>query len=202
MSIGFIELPKIVESIAWWVAGGLGIGLGVKKFWKSKKKTDNFIIIHSEINELLTELRLISDSMRVSVMQFHNGEYFMDGISMRKFSITHESSHKGYTSQAIKFKNTLCSLFIPLLTRVIENKPLIYSVEAMPSGSYAKHFFEDEYISHVACLPVKNKNINVGFILIQWHKDYAPDLSREEKLMTHFTNVRDSIEVQLSYQKN
>ena len=202
MSIGFIELPKIVESIAWWVAGGLGIGLGVKKFWKSKKKTDNFIIIHSEINELLTELRLISDSMRVSVLQFHNGEYFMDGISMRKFSITHESSHKGYTSQAIKFKNTLCSLFIPLLTRVIENKPLIYSVEAMPSGSYAKHFFEDEYISHVACLPVKNKNINVGFILIQWHKDYAPDLSREEKLMTHFTNVRDSIEVQLSYQKN
>ena len=202
MSIGFIELPKIVESIAWWVAGGLGIGLGVKKFWKSKKKTDNFIIIHSEINELLTELRLISDSMRVSVLQFHNGEYFMDGISMRKFSITHESSHKGYTSQAIKFKNTLCSLFIPLLTRVIENKPLIYSVEAMPSGSYAKHFFEDEYISHVACLPVKNKNVNVGFILIQWHKDYAPDLSREEKLMTHFTNVRDSIEVQLSYQKN
>jgi hypothetical protein len=202
MSIGFIELPKIVESIAWWVAGGLGIGLGVKKFWKTKKKTDNFIIIHSEINELLTELRLISDSMRVSVMQFHNGEYFMDGISMRKFSITHESSHKGYTSQAIKFKNTLCSLFIPLLTRVIENKPLIYSVEAMPSGSYAKHFFEDEYISHVACLPVKNKNVNVGFILIQWHKDYAPDLSREEKLMTHFTNVKDSIEVQLSYQKN
>ena len=202
MSIGFIELPKIVESIAWWVAGGLGIGLGVKKFWKSKKKTDNFIIIHSEINELLTELRLISDSMRVSVLQFHNGEYFMDGISMRKFSITHESSHKGYTSQAIKFKNTLCSLFIPLLTRVIENKPLIYSVEAMPSGSYAKHFFEDEYISHVACLPVKNKNVNVGFILIQWHKDYVPDLSREQKLMTHFTNVRDSIEVQLSYQKN
>ena len=51
-------------------------------------------------------------------------------------------------------------------------------------------------------LDIKNKNVNVGFILIQWHKDYAPDLSREEKLMTHFITVRDSIEVQLSYQKN
>jgi len=202
MSASFLDIPKFLENIAFGVAGILGVGLGVKKFWKSKKKTDNFIIIHSEINELLTELRLISDSMRVSVLQFHNGEYFMDGISMRKFSITHESSHKGYTSQALKFKNTLCSLFVPLLTRMIENKPLIYSVEAMPSGSYAKHFFEDEYISHIACLPVKNKNVNVGFILIQWHKDYVPDLSREEKLMTHFTTVRDSIEVQLSYQKN
>lgn len=198
----FSDIPKFIENTALAIAGLLGIGLGVKKFWKSKKKTDNFIIIHSEINELLTELRLISDSMRVSVMQFHNGEYFMDGISMRKFSITHESSHKGYTSQALKFKNTLCSLFIPLLTRVIEDKPLIYSVEAMSSGSYAKHFFEDENISHVSCLPLKNKNVNVGFILIQWHKDYAPDLSREEKLMTHFMTVRDSIEVQLSYQKN
>jgi hypothetical protein len=202
MSASFLDIPKFLENIAFGVAGILGVGLGVKKFWKSKKKTDNFIIIHSEINELLTELRLISDSMRVSVLQFHNGEYFMDGISMRKFSITHESSHKGYTSQALKFKNTLCSLFVPLLTRMIENKPLIYSVEAMPSGSYTKHFFEDEYISHIACLPVKNKNVNVGFILIQWHKDYVPDLSREERLMTHFTTVRDSIEVQLSYQKN
>ena len=198
----FLEFPKTVESISLSIASLLGLGLGVKKFWKSRKKTDNFILIHSEINEYLTELRLTSNSMRASVLQFHNGEYFMDGISMRKFSITHESSHKGYTSQALKFKNTLCSLFIPLLTRVLENKPIIYSVEAMPSNSYAKHFFEDEYISHIACLPLKNKNINVGFILIQWHKDYEPDLAQEEKLMTHFKSVRDSIEVQLSYQKN
>jgi len=198
----FLEFPKTVENIAIGVAGLLGLTLGVKKFWKSRKKTDNFIIIHSEINELLTELRLTSNSMRASVLQFHNGEYFMDGISMRKFSITHESSHKGYTSQILKFKNTLCSLFIPLLTRILENKPMIYCVAAMPANSYTKHFFEDENISHVACLPVKNKHVNVGFVLVQWHKDYAPDLAQEEKFMTHFASIRDSIEVQLSYQKN
>lgn len=198
----FLEFPKTVENIAIGVAGLLGLTLGVKKFWKSRKKTDNFIMIHSEINELLTELRLTSNSMRASVLQFHNGEYFMDGISMRKFSITHESSHKGYTSQILKFKNTLCSLFIPLLTRILENKPMIYCVAAMPANSYTKHFFEDENISHIACLPVKNKHVNVGFVLVQWHKDYAPDLAQEEKFMTHFASIRDSIEVQLSYQKN
>ncbi len=198
----FLEFPKTVENIAIGVAGLLGLTLGVKKFWKSRKKTDNFIMIHSEINELLTELRLTSNSMRASVLQFHNGEYFMDGISMRKFSITHESSHKGYTSQILKFKNTLCSLFIPLLTRILENKPMIYCVAAMPANSYTKHFFEDENISYIACLPVKNKHVNVGFVLVQWHKDYAPDLAQEEKFMTHFASIRDSIEVQLSYQKN
>lgn len=198
----FLDFPKIIENVAIGVAGLLGITIGVKKFWKSKTKTDNFMQVHGEINELLTELRLSSNSMRASVLQFHNGEYFMDGISMRKFSITHESSHKGYTTQIVKLKSTLCSLFIPLLTRVLENKPLIFSVQAMPAYSHTKHFFEDENISHIACLPVKNKSINVGFILVQWHKDYAPDLAQEEKFMTHFAGIRDSIEVQLSYQKN
>lgn len=197
-----LDFPKVIDSVAWWAAGILGMGYGIHKFWKSKKKTDNYILIHSEINEHLTELRLTTDAMRVSVLQFHNGEYFMDGISMRKFSITHESSHKGYVSQALKFKNTLCSLFVPLLTRVLENRPLIYSIAAFPSDSYSRHFFEDEYISHIACLPLKNKNINVGFILVQWHKDYAPDLNKEEEISAHFKAVRDSIELQLSYQKN
>jgi hypothetical protein len=202
MSFGFLEVPKTVESIAWWVAGVLGLSLGVHRFWKSKTKTDNFILIHSEINERLTELRVSSNSMRVSVMQFHNGEYYMDGISMRKFSVSHESSYKGYTSQALKFKNTLCSLFIPLVTKVLENRPLIYSVDALPENSFTKHFFEDEFISHFSCLPLKNKNTNVGFILIQWHKDYQPTLAQEETFMKHFEEMRGSIELQLSYQKN
>ena len=72
----------------------------------------------------------------------------------------------------------------------------------MPANSYAKHFFEDEFVSHIACLPVKNKNVNVGFLLVQWHKDYAPDLAREQEFMNHFNAIRSSIEVQLSYQKN
>lgn len=197
-----LEIPKFIENIGMAIAGLLGIGLGFKKFLKSKKKTDNFIIIHSEINELLTELRLITESMRVGIMQFHNGEYFMDGISMRKFSLTHESAHKGYNSQSLKFKNTLCSLFIPLLTKVVANKPLIHNIIDLPSGSHTKNFFEDENISHIACLPVINKNVTVGFVLIQWHKDYAPDITREEKLINHFLATRDSIQVQLSYQKN
>jgi len=69
MSFGFLEVPKTVESIAWWVAGVLGISLGVHRFWKSKTKTDNFILIHSEINERLTELR-VSTTASTTWMEF------------------------------------------------------------------------------------------------------------------------------------
>jgi hypothetical protein len=196
-----MDLTKVYEIAAYSVAGIFGLGYGVKKFWKSRDKSDNFIAIHTEIHELLTELRLTGKSMRATILQFHNGEYFMDGISMRKFSITHESAHRGYISQAVKFKNVLCSLFIPLLNKVIEDKAIIYQVAGM-SESYAKHFFEDENISHYSVLPLKNKNITVGFILMQWHFDFPPELENEEAIMKHFDTIRDSVQIQLSYQKN
>lgn len=196
-----IDYEKIFEICSFSVAGLFGIGYGVKKFWKSKAKADNFIAIHTEIHELLTELRIHSKAMRVSVLQFHNGEYFMDGISMRKFSITHESSHKGYISQSLKFKNVLCSMFIPLLNKVLEDKSSIHHVEAM-SNSYAKHFFEDENISHYSCLPLKNKNSTVGFILLQWHFDFPPDMENQNSITDYTNTIRNSIELQLSYQKN
>jgi hypothetical protein len=196
-----MDYTEIFEKVAYAVAGLLGFGYGLKKFWKSKTKTDNFIAIHTEIHELLTEIRVNSKAMRVSVLQFHNGEYFMDGISMRKFSITHESSHRGYISQSLKFKNVLCSLFIPLLNKVLEDKPTIHHVEAM-SNSYAKHFFEDENISHYSCLPLKNKNVNIGFILLQWHFDFPPEMENQEAITNYLSTIRDSVQIQLSYQKN
>ena len=196
-----MDLAKTFEIVAYSVAGILGLGYGIRQFWKPGLKSDNFIAIHTEIHELLTELRINSKAMRVSILQFHNGDYFMDGISMRKFSITHESSHKGYISQSLKFKNVLCTLFTSLLTKVIENKAIVHHVDALPE-CYARHFFQDENISHYSCLPLRNKNTNIGFILLQWHFDFAPVMENQTSMMDYFKGIRDSVEIQLSYQKN
>ena len=198
------DFSKVFESwtIYTAIAAALILG-GIKAFKKIKLAltSDNFITLHSEIHEQLTELRVLTDSARSQVIQFHNGEYFMDGISMRKFSITHESSHKGYISQSLKFKNVLCSLFIPLLNKVLENKSTIHHVEAM-AESYAKHFFEDENIAYYSCLPLKNKNVNIGFILLQWHFDFPPNMENQQSISEYTDTIRDSVEIQLSYQRN
>lgn len=201
MSFGFLEVPRTVESVAWWIAGILGTGLGVSRFLKSLRK-DNFIQIHSDINERLSELRIQSNAMRASIMQFHNGEYYADGISMRKFSISHESSHKGYYPQVLKFKNSLCSLFTVLLEKMMENKSIIHSVESLSEHGHTKHFFEDEFISHFAILPLKSKGIIVGFLSVQWHKDYAPTIEQAEQFVPLFQNIHNSIQIDLSRQKN
>jgi hypothetical protein len=199
--ISLIDPTKFLEATALVVAGTLGIVWGVIKFWKTKSKDDNFIEIHTEIHELLTELRIKCKAMRASILQFHNGEYTMDGISMRKFSVTHESTHKGYTSQVMKLKGTLCSMYIPLLTKVVENKSTIHHTNTL-THSYVKGFFEDENVSQYACLPLKNKGANVGFILLQWHHDFEIPGEYQEEAMNTFENLKDSIEMQLSQQKN
>ena len=201
MPLGFLEVPRTVESVAWWIAGILGTGLGIRRFLKSLKG-DNFIQIHSDINERLSELRIQSNAMRASIMQFHNGEYYMDGISMRKFSVSHESSYKGYYPQVLKFKNSLCSLFTVLLEKMMENKSTIHSVETLSDHGHTKHFFEDEYISHFSILPLKNKGIIVGFILVQWHKDYAPNAEQAEQFVVLFEDIHNSIQIDLARQKN
>jgi hypothetical protein len=201
MPLGFLEVPRTVESVAWWIAGILGTGLGIRRFLKSVK-SDNFIQIHSDINERLSELRIQSNAMRASIMQFHNGEYYMDGISMRKFSVSHESSYKGYYPQVLKFKNSLCSLFTVLLEKMMENKPTIHSAETLSDHGHTKHFFEDEYISHFAILPLKNKGIIVGFILVQWHKDYAPNVDQAEQFVVLFEDIHNSIQIDLARQRN
>jgi hypothetical protein len=89
MLLSLIDYTKFIDIISLIMVGVIGGVYGIMKFVKSRIKTDNFIEIHTEIHELLTELRVTTKCMRASILQFHNGEYTMDGISMRKFSVTH-----------------------------------------------------------------------------------------------------------------
>lgn len=201
MYLSLIDPTKFLEATALVVAGLLGAIWGGIKFFKSKNKTQNFINLHTQIHELLTELRVVTKSMRATIVQFHNGEYTVDGISMLKFSVTHESTFKGYESQVFKLKNSLCSVYIPLLTKVIENKSNIHYTKSLPD-SYVKSFLDDENVSQYACLPLRNKGVNVGFILVQWHHDFELQNGDQEPVMKAFEGIRDSIQIQLAQQKN
>ena len=55
---------------------------------------DNFWGVHTKIQETLTELRVKIDSARSHLVQFHNGGTFVDGISMKRMSLTRISRKK------------------------------------------------------------------------------------------------------------
>jgi len=179
---------------------------GIKGFKKIKTyvKTDSFFIIHSEIHELLTELRLLTDSARTQLLQLHNGEYFMDGVSMRKFSLTHESLEKTISSDGSRIRGLLCSMFIPLLTCVMENNPKMNYARDM-KDSFFKQYLESRNVEAFSVLPIEIKNQITGFIMVQWCSILKAEAIEDNKTESipfykEMIKIRNSVEVQLTQQ--
>lgn len=198
------DFVRVFEDWAVYTAIAIGVLIGFRKSWskiKTQFKSDNFFIVHSEIHELLTELRILTDSARTQIIQFHNGEYFMDGISMRKFSITHESLIRGIGSCVGQMSGSLCSLFVPLLSLVLDNTPVItYTTDL--KDCYFKQFFESRNIEAFTVLPITVKNQVTGFVLVQWCSSIKAEEIDKELVVKEIGKIRNLIAIQLGLQKH
>lgn len=196
------DFIKVLEN--WSIYSAIGIAF-VIAVWKSlskfkkEKNSKKFTQVHSEIHELLTELRLVTDSARTQVIQFHNGDYFMDGVSMRKFSVTHESLERSVDSCASKMHAVLCSLFIPLVQLVLDNKAKIHFTQDLKE-SYFKQFFESRNIEGFSVLPLIVRNQTTGFILVQWCNSKKVDGVEPIFVEHQVEKIRNLIQVQLHQQ--
>jgi len=192
----WFEVASIVTAVT------VGVFLtGVKLLFKKKcDENKKFIQVHSEIHETLTELRIKTDAARAQVIQFHNGEYFMDGVSMRKFTLTHESLSRGMSADAGRIKGLLCSMFLPLLNAVVANDPKIISMYDL-EHSFFKQFFEDNNVEGFCVLPITIKNQITGFVLLQWCNSTKFDLVDTGVVKEMMQTARSAIEVQIASQK-
>ena len=197
------DFVRVFEDWAVYTAIAIGVVIGFSKSWSKLKlqfKRDNFFVVHSEIHELLTELRILTDSARTQIIQFHNGEYFMDGISMRKFSVTHESLTRGIGSCVGQMTGSLCSLFVPLLSLVLDNSAVItYTTDL--KDSYFKQFFESRNIEAFIVLPVTVKNQVTGFVLVQWCSSIKAEEIDEQLAVKEVAKIRNLVAVQLGLQQ-
>jgi hypothetical protein len=182
----------------------LGVLVGVLKVFGKKKDNHreniDFIQVHSQIHESLTELRIQTDAARTQVIQFHNGEYFMDGVSMRKFSLTHESLSRGVSADDPRIKGLLCSMFVPLMNFVIKNEANVISVYDIPH-SFCKQFFEENNVEGFVVLPLKVRGQLTAFILSQWCSEAKLETVDHKLVKQYMDDARNAIEVQLSQQK-
>ena len=197
------DFIKIFENWSIWVAIFFAVLVGGIKGVKQLKKTwstDNFIGIHSEIHELLTELRVLTDAAKSQVIQFHNGEYFMDGISMRKFSLTHESTERGVESDGQKIQGFLCSMFLPLLLLVNENDSKVRFTCDL-KDSYVKQYLESRNIEAFSVLPIRFGNLNTGFVFVQWCSGNKAENIDQAYASHQIKKITGDITVQLAQQK-
>ena len=87
-----------------------------KKWFNNRKNitlSENvFLRIHSQLDELLTEMRIKLNCNRTGICRFHNGGYFFDGISIIKSTTTHESCSLGTVSTIENGQSILLTRFI------------------------------------------------------------------------------------------
>lgn len=196
------DFVRVFEDWAIYTAIFIGVIIGLMKSWSKLKtylKMDNFFIVHSEIHELLTELRLVTDSARAQIIQLHNGEYFMDGVSMRKFSLTHESLEKGIASDGSRIRGFLCSMFIPLLNLVVEDDAKLHYSQDL-KDSYFKQYLESRNVEAFSVIPIWIQNEITGFLMIQWCSSLKAEIVDKTLAVHEITKIRNSVAIQLGLQ--
>lgn len=76
----------------------------------------------SEINEKLAELRILTSAKRISIYQFHNGEYYTSNNSVLKASMTYENCSATSKSWINESQGLQASTFFTPLKKVIEER--------------------------------------------------------------------------------
>lgn len=77
------------------------------------------------INDFIEDLRQEYGFDRVSICQFHNGGKFLNGRSMKKFSMTYETVSPGIEKIKRKYQNVLVSEFPRLFAAMLKTDFMI-----------------------------------------------------------------------------
>jgi len=196
----------------------VGLGLGawgiIKKQnlnWSSRWKDvteKRFVHKHTQIHELLTELRLTSRCCRCLIFQFHNGGSFADGSSIKRFSVTHESCASGVGTIMLDSQDVLLTRYAELI-RVLDEQPSkILSIRDVPSSGF-RSGLEINSVDYFTLLPLRcSDGISpLGFVCCQWCSgDALDDIEKEGISQTTLEQVIseavENINAHINFKKN
>jgi hypothetical protein len=110
-------------------------------------------LINNSLNGLLQKYNLD----RLWIAQFHNGGNFYPGNkSMKKMSITFESTAPGVAADIMKMQNLPVSFLSPVLQKLTDNEATGITIDVYTEDDYAlRSFWETRGIQTVYLFPIK-----------------------------------------------
>lgn len=189
-------------------AAVVGIITVVMPFLKKKKSSFNnpsyptefAYSVHRNIQERLSELRVKTNAARTQVVQFHNGGDFVNGVSMKKLTCTHESVTAGVSGMGSQMRDLSISMLVPMLGVVIEDDPKLRLLSESPEAMCKQVLEASNVVGH-SVLPLIQRNMVVGYVSAQWGSLSKLDEIDDQEMQEEMKSVRDKIEAQLSLQK-
>lgn len=197
MEIGMVIASLIVGALLIWpVLRNIIIS---KKYFMTKG-FNTFKTMHTRIHEILTELRVRSDADRVLVLRFHNGGKFLDGSSIKKFSLTHESCGIGISETRNSRQDVLISTFIEMLDHIIDDhKPVIVEATSDLSDCHFKRHLESNHTLAYSLVPIKDTRgvLILGCLLVEWCNWDKVDRIDDDQILIDVPAYAGYIESQL-----
>jgi len=172
-----------------------------KCIWKELPTSDKFVRLHTKIHEYLTELRVVGDAARTQVMQFHNGGKFLDGSSMKRFSLTHESCRTGVSATRQERQDVILTMFSEMLEIVTANDCNPTLTSNLPDCHFKRHL-ESNHVIMFSIVPIRNSTgmSIIGCLSIEWCSWMKADEVIEEDIVPMMEEKRRYIEAELATQ--
>ena len=131
---------------------------------KSESITNEDVSSMMEIQEFLDSLIQKWDIDRGAIYQFHNGGKFFNGVSMKKYSLTHESTAPGIA----KVKESNQNVFVtehPYLMKQLSESVIFSTLIEDPSLDYIRDRLEEQGIVQIISVPIRSlNNTLLGFV--------------------------------------
>ena len=121
-----------------------------------KKDFKHSLEIQERINTSLNELLQKYNLDRLWIAQFHNGGNFYPGNkSMKKMSMTFESTAPGIAADIMKMQNLPVSFLAPVLQKLTENDVTGVNIDVYTESDYAlRSFWETRGVQTVYLFPI------------------------------------------------
>jgi hypothetical protein len=168
----------------------------------ASEKNKKYITIHTSIHECLTELRIASFADRASIYQFHNGDSLKTGASLKKFSITHESTEIGIEPYILFSSDLVVANYVNLMKNVASNSFTIVKTDSLEKDSSIFRINKARGIHSFSVLPLYGTDSVsiIGFIRLDWSEESAFLVSQilenentKNSLEKTFFDIRDRI---------
>jgi hypothetical protein len=128
-----------------------------KDLEKRKKDFKQSLEIQERINTSLNSLQQKFNLDRLWIAQFHNGGNFYPGNkSMKKMSMTFESTAPGIAADIMKMQNLPVSFLSPVLQKLTEDDTAGINIDVYTEEDYAlRSFWENRGVQTVYLFPIK-----------------------------------------------
>jgi hypothetical protein len=160
----YIHFIPLMIAFLTGIAGPVLLVLIKHKLFKQtrqleRRKTEfkHALEVQDKVNTSLNQLQQKYNLDRLWIAQFHNGGNFWPGNkSMKKMSITFESTAPGIAADIMKMQNLPVSFLSPVLQKLTETDVTGITIDVFTEEDYAlRSFWEGRGVQTVYLFPIK-----------------------------------------------